>query len=793
MRTRADAVRVGAGRKPGPLPGMLLGVALVASMGAAAQPTDVSSPVQRLDRIEAALAAHERALQDVPAEVARRALAEAQRAALAAQLERDRGDGAALRARLTETVTALTVPLSTVVSAPSPAQTAPLSVPATLASSPRAVTGGLTSRDAGRAPARADFSVAGLEQPLEGAAPGLWRRVLSRPDAQLRTPAGELRPLDTFSVLYVYGERTQPDGQTWLAVGARADRVDGWVRHHATEDWTSMLVMEYAPRTDTRGPVLFFSSRERLADVVAAADGPKRVERLRAAVAQGENGEGSILTVEPRRAVAHDATYLMPILGHQASYFNYGAYLDVMLLQLAGLTETAVSRAEAATTIAETSARGGGGNPLADFHIGVAFVIDTTRSMGPYIEATKDFVRNIYARLDQRGLSERFRFALVGFRDNITAAPGAGYVTRVFSDLTTPVSGRAQLAEIDAVQPATVSTVDWREDAFAGLRSAAHDLHWDEVDARLVLLITDASARAETDDKARHPGFGSPSVRAIMDQRDISVHVLHLRTAQARELAGGAEIPRAQAQYEGLGRYYPVEGSAPRTFGRALAAVEDDLVGVLVDAAAGREIAPPADAEDQYRVLDLLAGREVLTEDTAELAARPILSDLFRYQQVYLGAHEGVEPPKFYRAWAADRDLINQHEQALRVSVLVTRAQLEALAAALARIIDEVDSKQANLSEFHDGARSQAGRAVVDPLLPAVTADFLKTLPYRSKLLGLDREQFLGLGQGQEALLNEVRAKLAGYREILTSDQRWMRLSERSEEQLYPLPLRDLP
>lgn len=629
--------------------------------------------------------------------------------------------------------------------------------------------------------------------PLEGTVAGLKRRVLTRPDALLYRLDGKKLTLDTFSILYVYHDTVTEDSVRWLAVGVRADRVDGWVRYDATEDWRSMLVMEYGPRTNIRKPVLFFSEKDQLASVVSDEGGFEMAQALYDKVSSGDNADGQIVTVEPNRSVGRDETYLMPILDFEASYFGYGDYAETTLLQLAGLTDDSVSRQDVATGVAEFNAKPDVSKSLERFRIGVAFVIDTTRSMGPYINATKDFVRNVYSRLASKGLDDKFRFALVGFRDNVEVAPGADYVTRIFSDLDGGETNQEMLEQIDSVSPADTPTIDWREDAFAGLRTAAYDLDWSPVDARIVVLITDASARSETDGKARHRMFGAWSVRAIMDQNDISVFSVHLRTDEARKVAGEAEIYRGQAQYTTLGRYLPVEGNTSRAFGRALDSMENLLIQTLSDAAKGLEMRDGISEEDRYKVIDVLLGRDVVTEETAEIVAEPIASEIFRYQQAYLGEFEGVRPPKFYRAWAADLDLLNQSQEALTVSVLISRGQLELLADALQSIVADVDSKAMNLSEFHSGTQLESGRTAVDPKLPDVAKEFLEALPYKSKFLKLTGDGFRGLGQGQQDLLNEVRAKLSGYREVLSSDKRWMRVNEASEEELYPLPLRNLP
>lgn len=645
------------------------------------------------------------------------------------------------------------------------------------------------------------FSIAGLGEPLAGEINGLKRRILSRPDAMLVNPDGSEAPLDTFSIHYVFADKEDRTGRRWLAVGARIDQPEGWVLQDATEDWKTMLVMEYAPLTTERQRVLFFSDKKALEEIIQDTSGADAVKTIYAEVEQRRDAGGRVVSIEPRRSVAGDKPYLMPILDHETSYFNYGSYADVTLLKLAGLTEDASSREGSSTKLGDQDARTKDPDPetFSNFKIRLAFVIDTTRSMGPYIEATKDFVRSLCEGLDRRGLLDRVRFGLVGFRDDPNAAPGVEYLTRVFTTFDTPADLNRLFADVDAMQSANVPTADWREDAFAGLRSAIKELDWREGDAKFLLLITDASARSETDPKASLPNFGPNTARQMLDQQGISLYALHINSDEARRASGDGEINRARFQYQSLGSYWGLDGSDHRVFSLAIERFRDQIMRTVIDAAGGRELrVEPPDASnefDEYSVImDFQSGLKLLTEDSIEILDKPTVSDLFRFQQEYLAMHEGVEPPKFYRAWSADHDLVTPTEQAMNVKVLVSRAQLELLAATLEDTIAGVDDKRTNLSEFHLDAQAESGRASTDPRLEKIDVSaFLEALPYKSKLLQLTGSDFRNYGQGQEDLLNEVRAKLRGYREVLSSNKRWMRVSERSEEELYPLPLRDLP
>ncbi|MDF2235883.1 VWA domain-containing protein [Albimonas sp. CAU 1670] len=623
---------------------------------------------------------------------------------------------------------------------------------------------------------------------------GLHARVLTRPGAaMIPLDGGAPAPLPPFTILYDFGEH-EVDGARWIAVGRTSAHADGWIPHGRTETWKTMLVMEYAPRGVERDRVLFFRDHESLISVVQDQAGEAVVEKLYDAVARGENAGGRLLTVEPRQAVGANQTYLMPILDFDRdAYFEYGAGHDVMLLELAGLTGEAETRDGAATSIREMQDRRVDPAALSEFVTGVVFVMDTTTSMGPYVEASKDFVENIYTRLGQSGVSDRFRFGLVGYRDNIQAVAGVEYLTRIFRDLGRPDDIRSMLDDVKRIENSRVPTRDWREDAFAGVRAAVEEMSWDEVDSRIIVLITDASARDGEDALASIRSYGAQTLRAVLSNADIDIYTLHLRTEEARRQAGQSEHLRGEAQYRALGAYMPVVGDTAGAFRRGLEAVENQLVDILQRAARGQEArVEETTVED---VLALKSGAAELTVDNAEKAAAPLVSSIFRFQQEFLGDYEGVRPPAFYRAWAADRDLRNQSIRSLQVSALLSRRQIETLASALADIVRDVEDKRKSLGDFKQEGGDASGRMQTDPnLLDAISIDFLSALPYSSRLASMTMDQFIGLSFGeQDDMLNGVREKLSAYRVILRSDRSWMQVNEDPADDLYPLPLRDLP
>jgi serine/threonine-protein kinase PpkA len=105
--------------------------------------------------------------------------------------------------------------------------------------------------------------------------------------------------------------------------------------------------------------------------------------------------------MEPKwEAVSRDQFYLMPIF-QSAELFE-----GVKFLQVASIDP------------------GSGELPLdVDLKTAIAFVIDTTISMKPYIERTRESIRRIYATIEKRGLTDKVAFGLVGYRNSMTNAP----------------------------------------------------------------------------------------------------------------------------------------------------------------------------------------------------------------------------------------------------------------------------------------------------------------------------------------------------------------------------------
>ena len=96
--------------------------------------------------------------------------------------------------------------------------------------------------------------------------------------------------------------------------------------------------------------------------------------------------------------------------------------------------------------------------PREAYSAGLAFVIDSTLSMDPYIERTREAVRKIYDTLGNASLLGDVSFGLVAFRDNPdSAAPGLDYLTRTYVDLQQGRDAASFLSRVNSLRASTVS------------------------------------------------------------------------------------------------------------------------------------------------------------------------------------------------------------------------------------------------------------------------------------------------------------------------------------------------
>jgi serine/threonine-protein kinase PpkA len=435
------------------------------------------------------------------------------------------------------------------------------------------------------------------------------------------------------------------------------------------------------------------------------------------------------------------------------------------------------------------------GSLLENYRAGVVFVIDSTSSMGPYIDRTRQAVRRIYQRLSASSWGHNLSFGLVAYRDNVEAAPGLEYVSQVVADLNDGRDERTFFRNVDRVVAATVSSKGFNEDAYAGVYDAIESIDWRGYDGRFVIVITDAGARGAEDALSR-TRLGAERLRLMAQEKDqagggkIAIYVLHLLTREGRHTHAGAALQyRTLSQWGDTGSlYFPVAEGALDAFGDQVDALTGSLVSQLESARAGRIIEVP----DDPQVSEL--------ERKTALVGRAM-------QLAYLGRATGSEAPRLIDAWVADRDFANQAHKTLEVRVLITKNQLSDLQETLQAILAAGQRTFMSEKDFFAQLRSAAATLARDPnsvnqiqvtrlVDVGLVAEWLSDLPYKSQVMNITESRWLQRSYAeQQEVLDAIEEKILLYRDIHDDADRWISLNEERSlsEAVTTIPLDALP
>ena len=164
--------------------------------------------------------------------------------------------------------------------------------------------------------------------------------------------------------------------------------------------------------------------------------------------------------------------------------------------------------------------------------------------------------KKVYSAIEKQGLTNQVGFGLTAYRDNIDQVPELEYLTRRYVSLQQGTDVKQFLQRVNSLSPAEVSSRDFREDAYAGIKSAIEDSDWNKFDARYVVLITDAGPR-ESHDSLGATRLGAQALRQFAFDKGVSIWVLHLRTPSVNADHEKAETLYKQlSYYPGIGDFY---------------------------------------------------------------------------------------------------------------------------------------------------------------------------------------------------------------------------------------------
>ena len=622
----------------------------------------------------------------------------------------------------------------------------------------------------------------------------LFQRVISHPGTvSYKSPNAEITGVvDSFTPLYVYDKKVV-NGEEWLEVspssGASSTQ---WIRSLNGSRWDKALSLTFTERMG-RDPVMFFRSYDGLNQLITSENlGADLTRLVREYRHDTLDASSPLIALEPKAsAVPREQFYLMPIFDHSLEYEQYGLKMLKVGCINPGSGEVAPK------TVAAPEPR--------KFKSGVAFVIDTTISMKPYIEKTKEFIHNTYNALEKSSLAEDLSLGVVAYRNSTRHDQNIEYVSRIVSPLT-PVSGRQIMEQgLNHLDEAKVSTHAFNEDAFAGIMSAIERLDWNPYAIKLAVLITDAGA-IRNDDKYSSTGLNEEEMRDLLAQKGIRLLVVHLQTEAGKRHG----LAKTEKQYRTLTSvkdanlksvYLPLPAynaqTASQQFGKLSKAMVNILLKIMKQNAEGQMAQKPA---------------AVAATTPEEKMAQIAQCIGYAAQLEFVGSEKNTQAPRMLEAWAVDKDLVSLSEgkptEALSVTVLLNKRQLDSLAHQLQTVVDaaksarDIDSSQLfqrivslSAQTVRDPNKLQEGGSATNIAELGVLPEFLDGLPYVSWIMGMTAEGWSAMSSmEQDAKIRELESKIQLYKEYHNDTANWKSFgSPDPADAMYRVPLTSLP
>ena len=617
----------------------------------------------------------------------------------------------------------------------------------------------------------------------------LYQRVLSTPGCYLSDSAKgkKIKDVEPFNRYYVYAREGQ-GADAWLRVGPDSfGKTAGWLPARCAVEWKMQLSLAFT-NPAARDRLLFFKERAQLQKVLDMADPSREIAPLRAKLSKGQTVPG-VLAQEPAYFVdMQKQFYLLPILGGEQVMTEGGFHTT--LLNVASVSKNS---AQAGQGGAAAGGAAGANNQIKEFRAGVVFVIDSTISMDPYIERTRQAIDKVYAEVTKRKLENNVRFGLVGYRSSTKAVPGLEYVAKVYADPNTVTSREDFKAKAAQLKQAKVSSKEFDEDTYAGVMEAIDKIDWSGFGARYVVLITDAGA-IEGASPLSSTGLGAEQVRIEASEPGVAIYTLHLKTP-----SGKNNHAKAQAQYTALSTYsgtqtslyYPVNAGDMNEFGARVDALASALASQVERAHFGEKAVGSAQ--------NAAKGNQKMLDDA------DIIGHAMRL--AYLGERNGTQAPNVFEAWIADRDLVKQNTPTTGVRVLLTKQELSNLSDVTRKVLEAANKGLISSVDMFASLRSIAAVMSNDPTMvnqknttglakAGALGEFLEGLPYHSEVLNLDEATWSAWGpKQQEQFIQGLSNKLRHYQRFNADVDRWVALSPGADarENVFPVPLEMLP
>ncbi|WP_426575646.1 vWA domain-containing protein (plasmid) [Xenorhabdus stockiae] len=630
----------------------------------------------------------------------------------------------------------------------------------------------------------------------------LYQRVLTYPGCELSekiTEKGTVQP--AFSRFYVY-QRQKQGNEEWLKVGPDSyGNTQGWMKANCTVEWKMQLTLAFT-NPSGRNPMLFFRNKADVENILNNATPATQLQPLLKKLQTGASVP-SVLAREPDYMIDQQKNfYLLPVLDSDDIFTDLGYQVRVLnvasVSEAGGKTNSANAFKNKDTSITPDEEK----NMIKGFSASVVFVIDSTISMGPYIERTKQAIEKIYQRIEKENLLGQVKFGLVAYRSNIAAVPGLEYDTKMYVDPNTVKDGQDFLTKVRDLKQAKVSSSKVNEDAYAGIMTALDKVDWTKFGARYVILVTDAGA-LDGDDQLSSTRLDATQIRLEATYRGVALYTLHLKTPSGRKNHAFAENQYREMTLNAFLHkplYYPIDSGDVNNFGTIVDNLASAITGQIKTAWSGEETVGSAlGANESYFGKNEVLTKGALLQDTAQLGHAMRLA--------YLGNKQGTHAPSVFKSWISDRDLVNQNIPATEVKVLLTKSELSDLSEVMKKIVNSANEGLISPDDMFASLRSLAATMGNDPKQAknkqatklgemGLLGEYIEGLPYLSEVLSLDEETWKSWdGLEQERFIRRLNIKLNYYQRYNEDVDRWISLAPGSDprDNVYPVPLENLP
>ena len=548
-----------------------------------------------------------------------------------------------------------------------------------------------------------------------------------------------------------------------------------------------------------RDPLLFFKEKASLEKIIGSSNKQADVAAIRQNL-EKSGASPEIVAQEPKEPVDFQKNfYLLPVLQGEEVMNGDGFYERV--LEVASVSKTDKSQPTTANK-SNNPAATKNPNEVTGFKAAVVFVIDSTISMDPYINRTREAVKKLYEKVEKENLQEQVKFGLIAFRSSTKAVPELEYTSKMFVDPNKVKDGKDFMNKVASLKQATVSSKEFSEDAYAGINQALNEIDWNSFGGRYIVLITDAGA-IDGNNPISTTGMGAQQLRLEAQHKGVAIYTLHLKTKTGKdnhEQAAGQYNELAFNNYLNKALYYPVNAGDVNEFGSKVSTLADALTSQVKLAYKGEMAAGSSLSAKEEPKTKAEPSKENEIEQDAALLGKAM-------RLAYLGRTNGQAAPPVFKAWISDRDFVKSNIPTAEVRVLLTKAQLSDLSDVVKKISDAANSGLISPDDMFKQLRSVAAAMGQDPSKIkqgtstkiaelGLLGEYLDGIPYKSQVTGIDEDAWKSMGgQQQEKFIIDLQKKLRLYQTYNADVDRWISLSEGSDpkDNVYPVSLEALP